>query len=216
MARIVPAPWSLRGESFIQVLLSPVDAVRHLVPEAFEIQSKKGHTLGALMWVHYTSSPVGPYEELLFMPARVRCKGKSGYCITHIWVDSEDSVESGKENWLIPKRLGRMEFRSTGRVREARLEEEGTGVIALARFQCPRFPPPVPMHSAAFPMPLLQQREGRTVFVPFGGWGLSQPVKGGFVIKDPLALPVSREAKKLPPARLARFRLSFSLAQDLQ
>lgn len=215
MVRIVPAPWALRGESFIQVLLNPVDAVRPLVPDGFEIRSRKGCTLGALMWVHYTSSPVGPYEELLFMPARVRFRGKTGYCITHIWVDSEDSVESGKENWLIPKRLGRMEFRPAGRVREVTLEEEGTGTIAVARFHCIGFPPPVPMHSAAFPMPLLQQREGRTVFVPFGGWGFSQPTKGGFVIKNPAALPVPQEARKLPAARLARFRLTFSPAQDL-
>ena len=214
MVQIVPAPWSLKGESFLQLLLNPVEAVRPLIPEGFEVKSRQGYTLGALMWVHYTSSPVGPYEELLFMPARVRFKGKTGYSITHIWVDSEDSVESGKENWLIPKRLGRMRFRSEGNVREASLEEGGA-TIALMRFRCPRFPPPVPMHSVLFPMPLLQKREDRTVFVPFGGWGLSQPVKGGFVIKDPQALPLPRDAKRLPAGRLARFWLTFGLAQEL-
>lgn len=214
-AAIVPAPWSLRGESFIQLMLNPVDAVRALLPEGLEIRSRRGYTLGAIMWVHYTDTPVGPYEELLFMPARVRAGGKSGYCITHIWVDSLDSLESGKENWLIPKMLGRMRYRSQGRLREASLEAEGGSPVAGMTFRCPRFPPPVPMHSVAFPMPLVQKRGDRTVFVPFGGWGLTQPVRGGFEISDRKALPVPESARRLAAARLARFRLTFSEARDL-
>jgi hypothetical protein len=212
-ARIVPAPWFLRGESFLQLLLNPVKEVQDLLPSGFHIQSRKGFTLGALMWVHYTESPVGPYEELLYMPARVRAGGKTGYSITHIWVDSRDSLESGKENWLIPKRLGNMAFRSRGRIREASLEDGSP--VAEMRFRCPAFPPPVPMHSVAFPMPLLQERDGRTVFVPFGGWGLVQPVQGGFELKDRRALPVPEGARLLMAGRLARFWLTFSKAQDI-
>ena len=212
--RVVPAPWSLKGESFIQLLLNPVEAVRHLLPAAFEPVCVKGKTLGGLMYVHYTDSPVGPYEELLYLPARVRYRGRTGYPITHIWVDSPDSVVSGRENWLIPKRLGRMDFRSEGRVREASIEEEGR-TLAVMRFECPRFPPPVPSHSVVFPMPLLQEREGRTVFVPFGGWGFTQPVRGAFVVKDQEALPVPAHSRRFPAMRLARFRLTFSVAQEL-
>jgi len=212
--RIVPAPWSLKGESFIQLLVNPVDAVRHLLPAGFEPVCARGKTLGALMYVHYTDSPVGPYEELLYMPARVRCRGKSGYAITHIWVDSPDSVASGRENWLIPKRLGAMDYRAEGRVRQATVQEEGRALAAM-RFTCPLFPPPVPGHSVFFPMPLLQERQGRRVFVPFGGWGFAQPVKGGFSVKDPDALPVPAAARRLPAIRLARFRLCFSVAREL-
>jgi hypothetical protein len=210
---IVPAPWSLRGESFIQLMLSPVEEVRGLVPEGFRIRSRKGFTLGALMWVHYTDSPVGPYEELLYMPARVRVGGRTGYCITHIWVDSRDSLESGKENWLIPKRLGTMTFQSSGRLREASLEDGSP--VARMRFHCPAFPPPMPMHSVVFPMPLLQKRDQRTVFVPFGGWGLAQPVRGGFELADRRALPVPEASRTLAASRLAKFWLTFSEAQDL-
>ncbi len=212
---IVPAPWFLRGESFIRLMLNPVEAVRSLIPEGFQIRSRKGYTLGALMWVHYTDTPVGPYEELLFMPARVRAGGKSGYCISHIWVDSRDSLESGKANWLIPKQLGRMRFESRDRLREASLQAEDGSPVAAMRFECPRFPPPVPMHSVVFPMPLLQKRDGRTVFVPFGGWGLAQPVRGDFEVTDRGALPVPESARHLAASRLARFRLTFSEAQDL-
>jgi len=212
--RIVPAPWSLRGESFIQLMLNPVEAVRDLVPQGFQIRSRKGVTLGALMWVHYTDAPVGPYEELLYMPARVRAGGRTGTSITHIWVDSRDSVESGKRNWLIPKRLGAMTYQAEGRRREASLEEAGTPVARM-RFDCPVFPPPLPMHSAVFPMPLLQKQGARAVFVPFGGWGLAQPVRGGFEIVDRRALPVPEGARPLASSRLARFWLTFGEAQDL-
>lgn len=212
---VVPAPWFLRGESFIRLLLNPVEAVCGLIPEGLQVCSRKGYTLGALMWVHYTDTPVGPYEELLYMPARVRAGGKAGYCITHIWVDSPDSVESGKANWLIPKQRGRMRFQSRGRLREAHLEAEDGSPVAGMRFECPRFPPPVPMHSVVFPMPLIQKRGGRTVFVPFGGWGFTQPVRGGFEVTDRRALPVAASARHLAAARLARFRLTFSEAQEL-
>jgi len=211
--RIVPAPWSLRGESFVQLLLNPAEDVKDLLPAGFRILSRRGLTLGALMWVHYTESPVGPYEELLYMPARVRAAGRTGYTITHIWVDSRDSAESGRENWLLPKRLGRMTFRSQGRLREAALDDGAP--VARMRFECPAFPPPVPVHSAVFPMPLLQERGGRVVYVPFGGWSLGQPVKGGFEVTDRQALPVPDRARRLAAGRLARFWLTFPAARTL-
>jgi len=64
-------------------------------------------------------------------------------------------------------------------------------------------------------MPLLQKRDGRTVFVPFGGWGLAQPVRGGFELLDRRTLPVPESSRILVASRLARFWLSFSKAQDL-
>lgn len=149
------------------------------------------------------------------MPARVRCKGRTGYCVTHIWVDSPDSVASGRENWLLPKQLGRMVYRDEGRVREAALEKGDGNILAQMRFECPPFPPPLPAHSVLFPMPLLQQRQEQTVLVPFGGWGFGQPVSGGFVIKDPESLPVPPRAKRLPAVRLADFRLTFRRAVEL-
>lgn len=212
-ARFVPAPWALRGESFIQLLVNPVEAVRPLLPERFAIQSWKGRTLGALMWVHYDYTPVGPYEELLYMPARVRVSGRSGYCVTHIWVDSEDSLVSGRRNWAIPKRLGVLEFTASGRAREASLREGDP--IARMRFEPLPLAPPLPMHSVLFPMPLVQEREGAALFVPFGGWGLAQPVRGRFTVEDPRALPVPAEARRLPPVRLVRFWMTFSTARPL-
>jgi hypothetical protein len=165
------------------------------------------------MWVHYTYTPVGPYEELLFMPARVRSNGRSGYCVTHIWVDSADSLESGRANWAIPKQMGEMEFRSEGRVREATLKQEHT--VARMRFQSLPLLPPLPMHSVVFPMPLLQERNGRPIFVPFGGWALAEPVRGGFVVEDAQRLPLPAKARRLPPVRMARFWMTFNLAEEL-
>jgi len=167
------------------------------------------------MWVHYSYSPVGPYEELLYMPARVKAGGRTGYCITHIWVDSQDSVESGRKNWALPKRLGKMSFDTHGKGRRASLRGEGNGLIARMQFKPVPLFPPAPMHSVVFPMPLIQEQKGRRVFVPFGGWGLAQPVTGRFQVVDTGALPVPDAARRLPPVRLARFWMQFSTAREL-
>ena len=59
------------------------------------------------------------------------------------------------------------------------------------------------------------RRALRSVFVPFGGWGLAQPVRGGFEVKDRGALPVPERARKLVASRLAKFWLTFSEAEEL-
>ncbi|HEY0073370.1 MAG TPA: hypothetical protein VGB77_04650, partial [Abditibacteriaceae bacterium] len=53
---------------------------------------------GALMLVHYESSPVGPYDEW--------ARGvltRQGPRIVEMLVTSEDSSRSGRENWGFPK-----------------------------------------------------------------------------------------------------------------
>lgn len=57
------------------------------------------------MLLKYKSSPVGPYNELAYIPG----KYKAGKCSTplfsvqRIWVDSEASVQGGRSNWGLPK-----------------------------------------------------------------------------------------------------------------
>jgi hypothetical protein len=64
-----PAPWQLAGEGYILALWLPnafLDTQTFLPPE--QAASRKGR-IAYVMFVDYAASPVGPYHELLFIPA---------------------------------------------------------------------------------------------------------------------------------------------------
>jgi acetoacetate decarboxylase len=62
------------------------------------------------MLVDYEQSPVGPYQELLFIPGRFQFGRRRYYMVTQIYVSTQVSVENGQENWGIPKQLAQFHF----------------------------------------------------------------------------------------------------------
>lgn len=105
------APWQLTGEGFIFIYkFSRKFIAENGFLEDFQKDNFKGG-LGTVMCVNYTSSNVGPYFELLFIPGIINLekinlqKIKSGFSISKIYVSSQASVENGINNWGIPKEL---------------------------------------------------------------------------------------------------------------
>lgn len=75
-------PWTLRGAGLVAVF----------------------GARGVLMLVRYASSPVGPYDELLWAEVRDSPVGLRP-TVTRIVVSTEASVVWGRRNWGIPKEL---------------------------------------------------------------------------------------------------------------
>lgn len=65
---------------------------------------------GAVMLVHYDSSPVGPYDEW----ARGMLT-RQGPRIVEMLVTSEDSRRAGRENWGFPKQLANLCWKRQGK-----------------------------------------------------------------------------------------------------
>ena len=63
-------------------------------------------SIGAL--IRYIDSPVGPYREIVAVPAFVRRPFPQAH-VAFIAVDSEASVVGGRSNWALPKGLARFE-----------------------------------------------------------------------------------------------------------
>jgi hypothetical protein len=80
-----PAPWHLAGEA----LLAP-------------------GWLCATALVHYTASPVGPYNEY----AKIRWPG--GPSVVKMLVNSQASVRAGRELWGFPKEYAEITWERTG------------------------------------------------------------------------------------------------------
>lgn len=123
-------PWTLRGDAywfFPLPSLLPWSSSR--LPQAAHdpIQATKAGQnggaiggLGNVQLVRYTESPVGSYDELIYIPGHFEVPSdpaigrsqasRSAIRITRIYVSTIASVVNGRRNWNIPKRLARFTF----------------------------------------------------------------------------------------------------------
>lgn len=101
-------PWATVGWAAFRAYLVPVEHVR--VPEGLEIEARAGRTLGLLGVVDYRPPSPLAYRELVWMPARVRARGRRGHFVAKMFVDDERSLAAGREVWALPKQLARFEL----------------------------------------------------------------------------------------------------------
>ncbi len=102
--------WELKGKGFCTACLFRVSKVQSWVPPQYEIKSVlPGYTLGGYYGIHYDSSPVGPYDELIVFPSFVTYGDKSGFHISHIFVNNEKTLKGGFELLGVPRHLKRFE-----------------------------------------------------------------------------------------------------------
>lgn len=102
---IAPAPWSLSGEGLISLYHFPSAFVKQWgFMEAYQQRGYKGG-IGALIYMDYQFSNVGPYQELMFIPGLFYLGGKWTFSISKIWVSTPESLFNGQRNWGIPKEL---------------------------------------------------------------------------------------------------------------
>lgn len=185
---MTPPPWTLRGHGLV-ALYAPAP----------------GSPLGALMLLRYTSSPVGPYDELLWVEAPTSTPAGPRPRVRSIVVSTPESVEWGRRNWGIPKRLagfgweggpGRGQVRVTG--------EDGRAVTHLAFHtgspRCPVTTAPVPVPLRTLAQPALDGGEG---------WLLTPPGAQGHV--TPARLTVLHADGLYPSLFSARPRLTLGV-----
>ncbi len=87
-----PAPWDLRGSGCIL-----------LVGNQHRSGPDEVGGPGLVMFVDYAESPVGPYQEVLYIPGRTEVDGQRRWRIQRIYVSTWASVVNGRRNWGIPK-----------------------------------------------------------------------------------------------------------------
>lgn len=101
-----PPPWKLKGNGYIFLYHFPKSFVEKLgFLTDYQADRFNGDFVGTVMLVDYTTSAVGPYNELLFVPGRLNFDKKKIFSISKIYVSSQESVENGIANWGIPKEL---------------------------------------------------------------------------------------------------------------
>jgi hypothetical protein len=121
-----PAPWEVALDAVVWFhRAAPAAAAHAPVAGARALPV----TVGAL--IAYRDTPVGPYHEVLGSPVLLAEWPLPAATIPFIAVDSEPSVQGGRENWALPKTLARFDWPGTvARAFEADAEGEDWSVHA--------------------------------------------------------------------------------------
>ncbi|KAJ7064948.1 hypothetical protein C8F01DRAFT_1128849 [Mycena amicta] len=118
--QLAPAPWKLKGRSWV-FPLSALGKQASFPPgwaaeDQAETLSSGGDFIGGLgliQVVSYSESPVGPYDELIYVPGRWKySNGTKAFRITQIYVSTKESTLNGRRNWNIPKRVANFSITS--------------------------------------------------------------------------------------------------------
>lgn len=201
----MPPPWRLNGSAYAIIYRFSETFVyeRVVLPEALRGCFIGG--LGALLFVDYADSPVGPYRELAFIPGRFAVDGRKGYAVTHIYVSTQASVNSGRANWGLPKEQADFTVEQTGDVVHWRVAQGGQRLVD-ARFRPGRLALPLP--SWLYRPRLLQPWEGEwyhTAFRAGGRAGLADAEAP----KVGAPLPDINRARPVGVVHLRRFDMRF-------
>ncbi|EJD35390.1 hypothetical protein AURDEDRAFT_175537 [Auricularia subglabra TFB-10046 SS5] len=120
---IAPGPWHLEGEVYWMLLKPmktlPAGAYAPLEqPKDDDPHEKTNRYLGGqgIVWiVRYASSPVGPYDELMYQPGDFPTpSGGKSTRITRLYVSSHDTTFNGRRNWNVAKHLAKFSFTPQG------------------------------------------------------------------------------------------------------
>lgn len=168
-----PAPWdAMRGRGFIFPVFANREYNRKhgFLSEADHAGYRGG--LGTWMLVDYSSSDVGPYFELLYMPGDFEYRGKRYKRVTKIYVSSELSVREGIRNWAVPKELAEFDWQSDGQRTNVQVRLPGADQAFFA-IQLRRKFISFPLLSQLVPFVMLQPGPDSMIRTPLQGrgWG---------------------------------------------
>ncbi|MBC3784036.1 acetoacetate decarboxylase family protein [Spirosoma utsteinense] len=129
---VAPPPWTLTGNGVILIAHFPEAFVRSqgfLAP--YQHRGYRGW-IGTVMLVDYQTSPVGPYQELLFIPGLFQLGKRTSFSISKIYVSSQESIWNGRRNWGIPKEQATFSFSlNPDGSQTIRVDNQGETIIQL-------------------------------------------------------------------------------------
>jgi hypothetical protein len=158
---VIPAPWSLTGRGFMYFFWGK----RRIDPySGIEVSG-----VGGMIIAQYATSPVGPYNELLYIPGRQKLGAKSGFFISKIYVDSVASVKGGRTNWGIPKEYAEITIENVNEkaISIAASQEDKNLFAAKMNIKGPSFP----INTSLIPIPLVQALDNKQFYTKFKGSG---------------------------------------------
>lgn len=164
-----PAPWTLEGRAFGVLGILRAGTALEAGPQGTRIPR-----LAVICAVEYTSSPVGPYNEVFSLVFPVPGSWFQAQ-VTHMYVDSDESTYWGRRNWAVPKMTAGIELHwDTGMV-SANLDMDGTHRCTL-EFDTPRVREGLPVRLPANFLRIRQSGLGKHLITGLYGTGRVSPL----------------------------------------
>jgi acetoacetate decarboxylase len=105
-------------------LLYPLRQIGALLPDHLQaVVLPGGATVGGIYIAAYREGSTIQYNELIIAPALVRSGLRPGAWVSHIYVDSPQSLFGGREIWALPKEMARFETIASGSGFDVYLEQ---------------------------------------------------------------------------------------------
>jgi hypothetical protein len=211
---IAPAPWHLTGRGAVLLYHFPHSFnARYGFMEEYQQQGYKGW-LGAVIVVDYTSSNVGPYQELIFIPGLFRLGGRWTFSISKIFVSTEDSVLNGQRNWGIPKELAKFNVQQQAAGSQHFSVSKNSTTFFEASLKTGGFS--LPFRSRLLPLTrITQQALQQLLFTRIQVQGRTQFAKLQKVTANEDYFPPLQDLRPLLALSVTDFQMTFPLPQVL-
>ncbi|GAB4126542.1 MAG: hypothetical protein OHK0045_01340 [Raineya sp.] len=209
---IAPAPWTLQGKGYILLYRFSKEFVeRQGFLTNFHKQYEFRGIIGAVMLVDYGSSPVGGYQEILFVPGMFRFAQTTAFNISKIYVSTYESVYNGIKNWGIPKELATfsLEKQSNGFER-FEVFRDGKNFF---RADLKSFGLPVYVNTAWFPFRFYQPLGEQVLLTKPHGKGWAKFCKAKNIQVNASFFPDISTQKLLAAMLVPHFTMSFPIPQ---
>lgn len=209
-----PPPWELQGDGYILLYKFPavLGGSAGFVDPALQPHFRGG--VGAVMFVDYGETPVGPYHELLFIPGFFDWHGQLFPSISKIYVSTQASIVNGRENWRIPKDEARFERYAQGQTERLVITlPSGERVVDM---HLHRKNLRLPLTTAVLPPRLrtiVQNDPVKSYETTLSGRGWAQPAQLLYARVNPATFPDFTQGRLLTAVCVRPFHLTFPMPQ---
>lgn len=210
-----PAPWHLEGTGYILLYYFR----SHFVEEkGFMTDFQKenmGLTVGAAMLIDYQRAPVGPYQELLFIPGLFNFEGWRSFSVSKIYVSSPESQWNGQRNWGLQKEL------ATFSIQEL---EQGSSQWTVKSGEQPFFKATLSDRSAGLPFSsrlvpwsrLVQEVKSRLLLTSPTATGSLRLAAANDIVADPAHFPPVQEERLIAAFKFQDFHMKFPVPWHIE
>lgn len=94
-----------KGKAYICVYNFDAEFVKKDSFQCQFLEGKASGGFGALIFVDYTETPVGPYQEVMFIPGKYEVGGESRYVATKCYVSKPEAIDANGDGFFGPKEL---------------------------------------------------------------------------------------------------------------